>query len=133
LHPCLCDVWHAHVLFEGEVVSGLVDYGSVKVDHVAADLARLLGSLVPDDAAQTAAGLDAYGRLRPLAARERELVALLDETGAILAAATWLRWLSRAGRRCEDRAAAADRLASLVRRIERWPGGPVFDGPAEKS
>src|SRR5256885_2022920 len=38
LHPCLCDVWHDHVLFEGDAVSGIVDYGSVKIDHASADL-----------------------------------------------------------------------------------------------
>jgi Ser/Thr protein kinase RdoA (MazF antagonist) len=120
LHPCLCDVWHAHVLFEGDAVTGLVDYGSVKVDHAATDLARLLGSLVPDDRARTAAGLAAYGRLRPLSLQEQTLVGVLDETGALLGLANWLRWLYRDGRRFEDRAAVVRRLAELVTRVERW-------------
>ena len=66
LQPCLCDVWHDHVLFEGDAVSGVVDYGGVKVDHVAIDLARLLGSLVEDDVEARAIGLRAY-RARPSA------------------------------------------------------------------
>jgi Ser/Thr protein kinase RdoA (MazF antagonist) len=96
-----------------------VDYGSVKVDHVAVDLARLLGSLVEGDAERTAAGLTAYARLRPLTDRDWRLVRLLDETGAVLAAANWLRWLYHDGRRFEDRAAVAERLTRLVRRLER--------------
>jgi Ser/Thr protein kinase RdoA (MazF antagonist) len=119
-HPCLCDVWHDHILFEGEAVTGLVDYGSVKVDHAAADLARLLGSLVPDDRERMAAGLAAYTRLRPLSLQEQQLVRVLDETGTLLGVANWLRWLYHDGRRFEDRAAAARRLAGLVTRIERW-------------
>ncbi len=123
VQPCLCDVWHAHVLFRGDAVTGLVDYGSVKDDHVAADLARLLGSLVPDDRARTEAALDAYARLKPLGEMERALVRLLDETGTLLGAANWLRWLYLAGRDFEDRTAVAGRLAGLVTRIERWGGG----------
>src|SRR5262249_1201866 len=49
LQMCLCDIWHDHLLFEGERLAGLIDFGSVKLDHVAADLARMLGSLVQDD------------------------------------------------------------------------------------
>src|SRR5262249_42064317 len=45
IQPCLCDVWHDHLLFSGDELTGLVDYGSIKTDHVAADLARMLGSL----------------------------------------------------------------------------------------
>jgi hypothetical protein len=46
LQPCLCDSWHDHVLFESDAVTGLIDYGSAKIDHVAVDLARMLGSLM---------------------------------------------------------------------------------------
>jgi hypothetical protein len=120
LHPCLCDVWHDHLLFEGDALTGLVDYGSVKVDHAAADLARLLGSLVPDDPARTADGLAVYARLRPLSLQEQALVRVLDETGTLLGVANWLRWLYHDRRRFEDRAAAARRLAELVTRVERW-------------
>src|SRR5262245_2131588 len=51
LHPCWCDPWHDHMLFTGDRVSGLIDHGAVKEDHAAIDLARLLGSLVGNDAA----------------------------------------------------------------------------------
>ena len=43
LQVCLCDVWHDHVLFVANEVTGIIDFGSLKVDHVAVDLARLLG------------------------------------------------------------------------------------------
>src|SRR5262249_54862628 len=47
--PCLCDIWHDHVLFSDETVTGVIDFGGVKLDHVTVDLARLLGSLIGDD------------------------------------------------------------------------------------
>lgn len=120
LHPCLCDVWHDHVLFEGDSVSGIVDYGSAKVDHPATDLARLLGSLVGDDSAAWSAGCDAYTSVRPLSADERALARALDRTGVILAAANWLTWLYHNGRAFDDRQLVADRLAGVVRRMEGW-------------
>jgi Ser/Thr protein kinase RdoA (MazF antagonist) len=120
LQPCLCDIWHDHVLYTADAVTGLVDYGSVKLDHVAVDLARLLGSLVGDDANQQSVGLEAYSRIRPLSAEEGAFVRVLDETGTVLAAANWLIWLYRDGRSVEDRTAAASRLALLVERLERW-------------
>ena len=43
-----------------------------------------------------------------------------DETGTLLGATNWLRWLYHEGRRFEDRGAVARRLAELVTRIERW-------------
>jgi Ser/Thr protein kinase RdoA (MazF antagonist) len=121
LHPCLCDVWYDHVLFESDVVSGIIDYGSVKLDHPAADLARLLGSLVGDDTAGWDAGLDAYAAVRPLSADECSLARALDRTGVILAAANWLRWLYHDGRQFEDRPLVAARLAHIVLRLESWP------------
>ena len=121
LQPCLCDVWHDHLLFEDDRLTGLVDYGAVKTDHVAVDLARLLGSLIEDDAANWQRGLTAYRAVRPLSPAEEELARDLDVTGVVLGVATWLRWLGAERRPFEDRTAAARRLGVLVERIERWP------------
>jgi Ser/Thr protein kinase RdoA (MazF antagonist) len=130
LQPCLCDIWHDHVLYEGNTVTGLVDYGSVKMDNVAVDLARLLGSLVGDELELRNAGLQAYARCRPLAEEETALAAVLDFTGTLLAAANWLKWLYREERIFEDRQPVSGRLAALVQRIEKWqvPGPICFDG-----
>jgi Ser/Thr protein kinase RdoA (MazF antagonist) len=119
LQPCLCDVWHDHVLFERDGLTGLIDYGSAKVDHAAVDLARLLGSLVGDDAKNWAIALRAYRMVRPLAAEEEELSHFLDETGTVLGVANWLRWLCHSERQIEDRGAAAERLRVLAERMDR--------------
>ncbi len=119
LQPCLGDVWHDHILFEGDAVTGLIDYGAARVDHVAVDLARLLGSLAGDDARLRTAGLAAYTRLRPLSCEEEALVTVLDRTGTLLGAANWLLWLYRDGRTFEDQEGVVRRLAALVERLER--------------
>jgi Ser/Thr protein kinase RdoA (MazF antagonist) len=120
LQPCLCDIWHDHVLFSDDEVSGIIDYGGAKIDHVAVDLARMLGSMAGEDATLRESALQSYSRTRPLAAEEAELVQVLDRTGTVLGAANWLRWLYRDGRMFEDRNLVARRLAALVVRLERW-------------
>ena len=74
VQPCLCDPWHDHVLFDGDAVSGLIDYGSVKIDHVAVDLARMHGDLAGDDAPLRAAGLNTYETIRRLSDVEHRLL-----------------------------------------------------------
>lgn len=118
LQSCLGDPWHDHLLFEGDRLSGLIDYGAVKIDHVAVDLARMLGSLLRGDAAGWQAGLQAYRRVAPLTATEEELAHALDETGVVIGVANWLRWLYEEKRPFADRMAVARRLAELVERLE---------------
>jgi Ser/Thr protein kinase RdoA (MazF antagonist) len=117
LQPCVCDLWHDHVLFTGAAVTGLIDFGSLKQDHVAVDLARLLGSLVGADAELWEAGLSAYHEIRPLTADERALASVLDRTGTILAATHWLRWLYLERRKYEHPGAVRIRLMHLVQRL----------------
>ncbi|MCI0642879.1 MAG: phosphotransferase [Gemmataceae bacterium] len=118
--PCLCDVWHDHVLFTGDEVSGIIDFGNVAIDSPAADLARLLGSLVEDDAERWRQGVAAYAAVRPIMEREILLAKALDKSGTILAAATWLKWLYWDKRPFENRQSVANRLERIVRRLERW-------------
>jgi Ser/Thr protein kinase RdoA (MazF antagonist) len=120
LQPCLCDVWHDHVLFDGDHLTGIVDYGAMKIDHPAVDVARLLGSLVEDDPEGWATGLAAYRGVRPFTAEEEELARALDLSGTVVGASAWLRWLYHDGKGFADRVAAARRLEVLVKRIERW-------------
>jgi homoserine kinase type II len=115
VQPCLCDVWHDHVLFAGDRVTGLIDYGAAKTDHVAVDLARLLGSLVPGERDRWALALRAYRTIRPLP--QPELVQLLDWTGLVVGVTNWLRWLYHDGRTFPDRNTVAARVAALVQRL----------------
>jgi hypothetical protein len=120
LQPCLADVWHDHLLFEGDRLTGLVDYGALQADHPAVDLARLLGSLVADDEPAWQAGLTAYRAVRRFGGEEELLARVLDRSGVVLALGTWLHWLYRERRVFESRSLAAARLEVLVRRVERW-------------
>ena len=98
VQPCACDLWHDHVLFTGDAVTGFIDFGSVKFDHVTVDLARLFGSLIGSDDAAWKVGLAAYEKLRPLSLTDKTLARVLDRTGVLLAATNWLRWLTNEGR-----------------------------------
>jgi Ser/Thr protein kinase RdoA (MazF antagonist) len=120
VQPCHCDLWHDHVLFEKDAVVGLIDYGSVKTDHVAVDLARLLGSMAGNNYDLWAAGLAGYRTIRPLANEEEALVHVLDSTGTLGAIANWLKWLYADKRVYPDRRIVARRLTDLVNRAESW-------------
>ncbi|HMC63563.1 MAG TPA: aminoglycoside phosphotransferase family protein [Gemmataceae bacterium] len=120
LQPCLCDIWHDHVLFEDQEVAGIIDYGGSKLDHVAVDLARLLGSLVGDSTEQWTTGLGVYRRHRSFSPEEEALAMVLDRTGTLLGAANWLKWLYLEKREFGDRGLVVRRLGTLVERIEKW-------------
>jgi Ser/Thr protein kinase RdoA (MazF antagonist) len=119
LQPCLCDVWHDHLLFEGDTLTGLVDFGGVKIDHVSVDLARMLGSLVGDDANLWSIGLEAYREIRAFSAEEEQLARVLDVTGTIVGLVNWLLWIYRDGRQYDDWQGVARRMKALIERLER--------------
>jgi Ser/Thr protein kinase RdoA (MazF antagonist) len=119
IQPCACDLWHDHVLFTHDTVAGLIDFGSAKEDHVAVDLARMLGSMIGAEVNSWELGLDTYSRIRPLSAEERALARALDKTGTILAATHWLRWLYHERRVYEHPATVVGRLTVLLQRLMR--------------
>lgn len=114
LRPCAGDVWPAHVLFTGAAVTGLIDFGAAKDDHTAADLARLFGGY-PGGRAGVAAGVAAY-RAAGGDPVPDELTQLLAWTGALGAAAAWVRRLA-AGDAVSNVAVVAVRLNELLDRL----------------
>jgi len=114
--PVLRDIWHDHVLFEGARVSGIVDFGAMRIDTVAGDVARLLGSLALDDENVWRAGLAAYESTRPLSAEERRAVTVFDRSTTLLSGMNWLRWIYLEGRVFDDRRRVEARLDEILAR-----------------
>ena len=125
LQPCIRDIWHEHVLFLEDRVSGLIDFGAMRTDNVAGDVARLLGSFSFDESKGESDtevwrdGLAAYESVRPLSAAERQLAGVFDRSTAILAGINWLEWLFVERRTFADLAAVCARLAEIAARLER--------------
>jgi homoserine kinase type II len=121
VQPCLCDVRHDHVLFSDTRVTGVIDYGAVKDDHVAVDLARLLGELIGDDDARFAAGLDAYRDAGGTPDPPAEFVRLLDRSGVVCGVIVWLLRLVIDGRVYPYPEVVAARLDHLLSRLGALP------------
>jgi homoserine kinase type II len=118
LQPCLRDIWHDHVLFTGNEVTGIVDFGAVNIDTPATDIARLLGSLAGDNATAWQTGLAAYATVRPLAENELHAVASLDTSGTLLAGCNWIRWIYIEGRQFDDRTQVMERFSRIAARTQ---------------
>jgi homoserine kinase type II len=118
LQPCIRDVWHDHVLFTGNEVTGVIDFGALDIDTPATDIARLLGSLVGDDAPGWRTGLAAYSTVRPLSQNESRAVVALDASGTILAGCNWIRWLYIERRAFENRAQVIERFRRIAARVQ---------------
>lgn len=116
--PCLRDIWHDHVLFVEEEVTGIVDYGAVNLESVSADIARLLGSLALENPADWSLGLAAYEELRPLTKAERQLVAAFDAANVLMSGMNWLEWILVEGREFEDREGVLKRIDESLQRLE---------------
>lgn len=119
IQPCIRDVWHAHVLFVEDEVSGILDFGSMRPDNVAADVARLLGSLVGDGREDWQRGVSAYQSIRPLSDDELSLATAFDRSTVLLGGLQWLEWIYLEGRRFENPAAVLERVDEFLGRLER--------------
>jgi len=114
---CIRDVWHDHVLFTGDQVSGIVDYDALRIDSVAADISRLLGSLIGGQATDWRQPMDAYCRVRRLSSDELQLVASYDRSSVLLSGLQWLDWIC-VERRQFDWPRVLERLRRITRRYQ---------------
>jgi len=113
LQPCIRDIWHQHVLFHDDHVTGIIDFGAMRIETVAFDFARLLGSLRSQsrDLQQTA--IEAYTSLRALSDLEMQTMVAALNAASTLSALTWVRWLVVEGRKFEDISHVHGRLEEL--------------------
>jgi len=116
---CIRDVWHEHVLFEGDRVTGIIDFGSLGWDNVAIDVARLLGSLTSDYGEYWGVGLAVYGRSRTLSPSELLLVQAFDRGSTLLSGLNWLDWIFRQHREFEAQQVILVRMDHILTRLEQ--------------
>jgi homoserine kinase type II len=117
LQPCLRDIWHDHVLFTGNQVTGLIDFGAVDIDTPATDIARLLGSLARNDRTAWQTGLGAYDATRPLSPNESLAVVAIDAANPILAGCNWINWIYVERRGFETPRQVIERFRAIVNRL----------------
>lgn len=120
LQPCIRDIWHDHVLFTGESVSGIVDYGAMAIDTTLGDIARLLGSLVGDEPDAWQHGVQAYVEQNPAGSVDLDLLKAIDRANVVLGGANWIRWLFVEHRQFDDLAAVAERISDIGARLRGW-------------
>jgi Ser/Thr protein kinase RdoA (MazF antagonist) len=126
LQPTLRDARPEHFLFEGDRLTGLVDFGAMGVESPASDLARLLAEWVGNDRAALAQSLDAYDAIRPLDRLEIERIETFAESAAWLGPARWARWHFLEQRPFDDPDAVRKGLErGLERLIERIANRPI--------
>lgn len=128
LQACIRDIHAGHMLFTGDRVTGLIDFDAMRVDSVATDLARLLGSYCGDDFELWDIGLSAYDEVRPLSREERELVVHYDRLAVLLTGLQWLDWILLEGKQFQLARvlpridATLERLEHLRNRLRTGPG-----------
>ncbi len=115
LQPCIRDIWSDHILFTGNEVTGIIDFGGIDIDTPATDVARLLGSLAQRHRTETwTEGLAAYNQVRLLSNVESRAAYVLETSGTILAGCNWIRWIYVDGRSFEDPGRIVERFRRLL-------------------
>jgi Ser/Thr protein kinase RdoA (MazF antagonist) len=118
IQPTIRDIHHDHVLFTGDEVTGIIDFGALRMDTPLTDIARLIGSLVEDNSELREAAIKAYGELRPLNEADRWIIDLLDRSGFFIGAMNWLTWLYVDRREMGPGAPIVRRLNQFIGRLE---------------
>lgn len=114
---CIRDIWHDHILFTGDAVTGIIDFGAVDFDTPATDVARLLGSLIGDNSSGWDEGIRAYSSICVLTDSEAHAIPLLDVAGTLLAGCNWIRWIHVEGREFDAPTTIISRFNRILRRI----------------
>lgn len=133
VQPVIRDVWHDHMLFDENRLSGIVDFGAMNLDTVSADLSRLCGSFLGDDREGWSQALKFYGKQIELSEAEKGLIEIYDRSSVLMSGLNWIDWIFVEKRQFADLGSIEIRLrknltrqATLVRGSGSQPTDIVF-------
>lgn len=132
LQPVIRDVWHDHVLFEGDRLSAIVDFGCLGIDSVAVDVARLAGSLIGEDRRRWHEAIEYYTAVRPLASNEKWLAVWARITETAGGGLVWLKRHYVRGITWDRRPGILTRVKHFTTRLEQLAQSKLVGrGPAD--
>lgn len=108
------DIHHDHLFFEGERLTGIVDFGALRVEARCFDLARMVGSLCWNGEHPWEEALAIYAEIEPISVSEIKLIHALHECNVLLGIVNWLDWIYLEKRQFEDWDAVKKRINWLV-------------------
>ncbi|VTR91731.1 Putative homoserine kinase type II (Protein kinase fold) OS=Singulisphaera acidiphila (strain ATCC BAA-1392 / DSM 18658 / VKM B-2454 / MOB10) GN=Sinac_2251 PE=4 SV=1: APH [Gemmata massiliana] len=117
--PCLRDLRGEHIFFRTGMVTGVIDFGAMIIDHPAIDLARFLGDFSALRESVFSEGLNAYRACGGVLDVPDEFVQLLARTGFVCSLLGWLVRLVVRHEPTVRATAIAARLAHLLACAER--------------
>ncbi|HAL13214.1 MAG TPA: hypothetical protein DCP67_05320 [Planctomycetaceae bacterium] len=120
LIPCLRDIWSDHVLFQETKVSGIIDYGAMRLDAAVVDIARLLGCYEAMNKGVWNLGIDAYREVRHISIEDVQLAEQLARVNVVLSAMQWLDWLFVRKREFADPIAVDQRIELLSIQLRQF-------------
>lgn len=118
--PVIRDVHHDHLLFAGEQLAGVIDFGSMEIDTRTLDIARLVGSLRWSSRSLWKESIEIYEAESPLKPFEAQLIPLLHRCNVTLGSLNWLKWLF-----CENR--TFENPDSIQTRLENFKAQLLLD------
>lgn len=118
LQPCLRDARGEHFLFDSGEVSGLIDYGAMRMESVAVDLARLSSTTIRSSLAeQHDKAIARYEQYRPLSSDEKSLIPVLMNSSRYLTGMNWIRWVALENRQFDNPNGVLARLDTAIEQL----------------
>lgn len=117
LVPAIRDIWHDHLLYQQDCVSGVIDFGAMRPDSPATDVSRLVGSLIGDNPGRWQFAIDAYRAVVPFTEDECKWAKTIDSSSVVIAGLNWIRWLFVEHRQFENTALVQRRVQAVLERL----------------
>ncbi len=91
------DIWSDHLLYCDDRLTGIVDFGAVRIDDPTLDLARMLGSIEPFDPSVRHQAVEQYNFLRQELGSVGTIpwprVQTIDHSSTLLTCLQWWKWI----------------------------------------
>ncbi len=118
MQPVIRDIWHDHLLFVDDKLSGIIDYGAMRVDSVCCDWARVIASLRIERKIPWDNSFEILRQKVGLSEVDIAMIRWLSECGTMLGVANWIEWLFVEGHEFHDRNSAIERFRVLCGQLE---------------